>query len=200
MTDRDHKITDLLLAWRSGDPEAPNRLMPLVYDQLRLLASRYLRQEDPGHTLRTTDLVHEAYLKLFPSGLVGDNRVYFMAIMAITMRRILVDHARAHRRSKRGSGATRVAWDEALLAAQSDGTDLLDLDFALNRLSLQDPRKARLIELLYFGGLKCDEAAVVLEISTATVNRDLKLAKAWLRHELRSAPSSGPLQLNNMQP
>jgi RNA polymerase sigma factor (TIGR02999 family) len=187
MTEPSHQITELLLAWRSGDAEALDRLMPVVYDQLRSLASHYLRQERPDHTLRTTDLVHEAYLKLLSSEVVWEDRVHFMAIVAITMRRILVDHAKATRRVKRGGGAAKVLWDDALLAAQPEGTDFLDLDAALTRLSEQDPRKARLIELFYFGGLKCEEAAVVLEVSTATVNRDLKLAKAWLRQELRSA-------------
>lgn len=187
MSRPNHQITELLLAWRSGDAEALNNLMPLVYTQLRSLASHYLRQERSDHTLRPTDLVHEAYLKLLSSEVIGEHRVHFMAIVAITMRRILGDHARGNRRVKRGSGATRVIWDDALLAAQPEGTDFLDLDAALTRLSEQDPRKARLIELFYFGGLKCEEAAVVLEVSTATVNRDLKLAKAWLRQELRSA-------------
>jgi len=195
MNEPDHQITQLLLAWRSGDAEALDRLMPLVYDQLRSLASQYLRQERPGHTLRTTELVHEAYLKLLSSEVAGDDRVHFMNIVAMTMRRILVDHARANLRGKRGSGATRVVWDEALLAAQPEGTDLLDLDFALDRLSQQDPRKARLIELFYFGGLKCEEAAVVLKISTATANRDLKLAKAWLRQELRSTSAGTESQI-----
>jgi len=185
-----HQITEFLLAWRSGDAEALNQLVPMVYDRLRSLASHYLRQERPEHTLRTTEVVHEVYLKLLSSEGFGDNRVHFMAIAATTMRRILVDHARFNSRGKRGGGSARVVWDDALLAAQPEGVDLLDLDFALDRLSQQDPRKARLIELFYFGGLKCEEAAVVLEISTATVNRDLKLAKAWLRQEL-SSPSPG---------
>ncbi len=189
MTKPSQQITELLLAWRSRDSEALDQLMPLVYDQLRSMASRYLRRERPDHTLRTTDLVHEAYLKLLSSEVIGEDRVHLMAIVAIIMRRILGDHARANRRVKRGSGATRVVWDDTLLATQPEGTDFLDLDAALTRLSEQDPRKARLIELFYFGGLKCEEAAVVLEISTATVNRDLKLAKAWLRQELSSASS-----------
>ena len=187
MNEPDHQITQLLLAWRAGDAKALDRLMPLVYGQLQLLASQYLRQERPAHTLRTTDLVHEAYLKLLSSRVIGEDRFHFMAIVAITMRRVLSDHAKGNRRVKRGSGATRVVWDDALLATQPEGADFLDLDAALTRLSEQDPRKARLIELFYFGGLKCEEAAVLLEVSTATVNRDLKLAKAWLREELSAA-------------
>ena len=184
MSEPNRQITALLLAWRSGDEEALDRLMPMVYDQLRALASRYLHLERPEHTLRATDLVHEAYLKLVSFEIVGVDRIHFMAIVAITMRRILVDHAKANRRAKRGGGATRVVWDEALLATQVEGTDFLDLNSALDRLARQDPRKARVIELFYFGGLKCEEAAIALEISTATVNRDLRLAKAWLRQEL----------------
>ena len=190
MTEPSHYITELLLAWRLGDSKALDKLMPLVYDQLSSLASHYLRHERSGHTLRTTDLVHEAYLKLLSSEVVGEDRVHFMAIVAITMRRILGDHARANLRIKRGSCATRVVWDDALLATQPEGTDFLDVVAALTRLSEQDPRKARLIELFYFGGLKCEEAAVVLDVSTATVNRDLKLAKAWLRQELSSGSSN----------
>jgi len=195
MSEPDHQITELLLAWRAGNAEALDRLMPLVYGQLRSLASRYLRDERQCHTLRTTDLVHEAYLKMLSSEVLGDNRVHFTAIVAITIRRVLVDHARANRRGKRGGGAARVTLNDALLVAQPEGIDVLDLDFALERLSQQDPRKARLIELFYFGGLKCEEAAVVLEISTATVNRDLRLAKAWLRQELSSPVQNTETQI-----
>lgn len=186
MRKANHQITELLLAWRSGDIEALDQLMPLVYERLRILASHHLRQERSDLTLRTTDLVHEAYLKLVSSEVVGEDRIHFMAIVSMTMRRILVDHARARRRTKRGSGATRVVWDESLLPTQPEGTDFLDLDAALTRLSQQDPRKGRLIEMFYFGGLNCDEAAVVLEVSVPTVNRDLKLARAWLRQQLSS--------------
>jgi RNA polymerase sigma factor (TIGR02999 family) len=189
MTEPKHQITELLLAWRAGDAEALDRLMPVVYEQLRSLASHHLREERSGLTLRTSDLVHEAYLKLLSLKVVGGDRIHFMALASITMRRILVDHARANRRIKRGGGATRVVWDDALLATQPAGVDFLDLDAALTHLSEQDPRKARLIELFYFGGLKCEEAALILEVSTATVNRDLKLAKAWLRQELVSGSS-----------
>lgn len=163
--------------------------MPLVYDQLRSLASRYMRQERSGHTLSPTALVHEAYLKLLSSDVSWEDRVHFMAIAAITMRRILVDHARGSRRAKRGGGAERVALEDVLLFQEPMNLDILALDDALARLTQQDARKGRLIELSYFGGLNCEEAAAVLEVSTATVNRELKLAKAWLQQELNSASS-----------
>ena len=166
-----------------------DQLMPLIYAQLRSIASRYMRQERPDHTLRATALVHEAYLKLLSADVLWEDRVHFLSIAAVTMRRILVDHARTSRRVKRGSGARRVTWEDALLVEQAPGRDLLDLDEALTRLSEQDARKARLIELTYFGGMNCEEAAAALQISTATVNRDLKLAKAWLRGALASEPS-----------
>ena len=181
------QITSLLRAWHSGDSNAMDELMPLVYHQLRTLASRYMRQERAGHTLGPTALVHEAYLKLLSSETPWEDRVHFMAIAAITMRRILVDHARANHRNKRGSGADKVALDDIVLLQPPMNLDILALDDAMNRLSVQDARKAKLIELSYFGGMNCEEAAAVLEVSTATVNRDLKLAKAWLRHELSSA-------------
>jgi RNA polymerase sigma factor (TIGR02999 family) len=168
-----------------------DELMPLVYHQLRALASRYMRLERTGHTLGPTALVHEAYLKLLSSETPWEDRVHFMAIAAITMRRILVDHARANRRGKRGSGADRVALDDVVLLQPPMSLDILALDDAMNRLSLQDARKAKLIELSYFGGMNCEEAAAVLEVSTATVNRDLKMAKAWLRQELSGAASPG---------
>jgi RNA polymerase sigma factor (TIGR02999 family) len=181
------QITSLLRAWRAGDSNAMDELMPLVYHQLRTLASRYMRQERAGHTLGPTALVHEAYLKLLSSETPWEDRVHFMAIAAITMRRILVDHARANHRTKRGSGADKVALDDVVLLQPPMNLDILALDDAMNRLSVQDARKAKLIELSYFGGMNCEEAAAVLQVSTATVNRDLKLAKAWLRHELASA-------------
>jgi RNA polymerase sigma factor (TIGR02999 family) len=187
MTESASQITRLLHAWRSGDSNAMDQLMPLVYHQLRALASRYMRQERMGHTLGPTALVHEAYLKLLSSETPWDDRVHFMAIAAITMRRILVDHARASRRAKRGSGADHVELDDVVLLQPPMSLDILALDDAMNRLALQDARKAKLIELSYFGGMNCEEAAAHLEVSTATVNRDLKLAKAWLRQELSGA-------------
>jgi len=194
MTEPDPQITQLLLAWRSGDQGALDRLMPLVYEQLRVLASRYMRNERPDHTLRATALVHEAYLKLLTSEMHYEDRMHFLAIAAITMRRILVDRARGHRSAKRGSGGEKVCLDDVELAAEPIGPvvgiDLLDMDAALTRLAQQDERKARLIELTYFGGMTAEEAAAVMEISTATVNRELKLARAWLQRALAGGDRS----------
>jgi RNA polymerase sigma-70 factor (ECF subfamily) len=190
MTESDRQITGLLRAWRCGDAGAIDALMPLVYSQLRVLASRYMRQEHVGHTLGPTALVHEAYFKLLSADTPWEDRAHFMAIAAITMRRILVDYARNHRRSKRGSGAEKVALEDVLLSQPPMSLDILALDRAITRLSLQDARKGKLIELSYFGGLSCEEAATVLEISTSTVNRELKMAKAWLRQELSTAETA----------
>ncbi|HZL27819.1 MAG TPA: ECF-type sigma factor [Acidobacteriaceae bacterium] len=165
--------------------------MGLVYGQLHLLAQQYMRQERPDHTLRATALVHEAYLRLVSVDVGWKDRAHFLAVAAITMRRILIDHARSVQRVKRGSGEQKLSYNaienEAGILLRADPVQVLYLDAALNRLLQQDSRKAKLMEMIYFGGLNCDEAAVVLEVSVATVNRDLKLAKAWLKHELRSA-------------
>jgi RNA polymerase sigma factor (TIGR02999 family) len=189
MTEPHSKATVLLRAWRSGDASAMEELRPLVYDRLAWLASRSRSQERQGQTLNSTALVHQAYLKLLSSEVCWEDRVHFMAIAAITMRRILVDHARGSRRAKRGSGAEKVALEDALLSQVPMNLDILALDNAFILRSQYDPRKGRLIELLYFDGLSCKEAAAVVEISTATANWDLKLAKAWLQQELKSVPS-----------
>jgi RNA polymerase sigma factor (TIGR02999 family) len=187
-----HDVTGLLHAWRSGDPAALDQLMPLVYGQLHALARRYMRQEEPGHTLNTTALVHEAYLRLFNSEISVEDRAHFFALAARMMRRILVDHARAAHRQKRGGKDARrmpieEAEGEASFLATAREPDILDLDAALERLFQQDERKGRLMEMIYFAGLNCDEAAAVLSVSVATVNRDLQFARAWLRHELKEA-------------
>lgn len=190
MSESPVEVTRLLKAWRSGDSSAMDELVPLVYEQLRSLASCYMRKERSDHTLGPTALVHEAYLKLLSSEVLWEDRVHFMSIAAITMRRVLVDHARTAKRVKRGSGGARVPLDEVLLQQEPASADILALDDALSRLTQQDARKGRLIELSYFGGMNCEEAAAVLEVSTATVNRDLKLAKAWLRHALSDSPEA----------
>lgn len=188
MTSPDQDITSLLQAWRSGDKAAYEQLFTLVYDQLRRLASHYMNRERPDHTLRTTALVHEAYLRLLGSEVAWEDRSHFLAIAALTMRRILVDHARNNQRQKRGSKNRKLSLDdveqEASLLIHQNDADILDLDIALTRLSEQDQRKAKLMELIYFGGLNCEEAATVMTISLATVNREVKFAKAWLRREL----------------
>jgi RNA polymerase sigma factor (TIGR02999 family) len=187
-------LTQLLRDWRAGHPQASEQLMPLVYRQLHAIAARNMRQERPDHTLCATALVHEAYLRLAGADISWQNRMHFLAVAATTMRRILVDHAKARLRAKRGGGAPETSLDAITLnqvaaAGPNDPVDILDLDRALALLSKQDARKAQLLELFYFAGVDCEEAAGVLEISIATVNRDLRLARAWLRHALQSPPA-----------
>lgn len=177
-------ITALLHAWRDGDREALNELMPIVYAQLRSIAGSYLRSEDPSHTLGATAVVHEAFIKLVHADVGWQDRVHFLSIAARVMRRILVDHARTNRRAKRGGVAEKLPLDEALAVSLESASQLVDLDDALKRFSELDERKSRALELLYFGGLTYQETAEALGISEATVHRELKLAKAWLRHEL----------------
>ncbi|HJS44303.1 MAG TPA: sigma-70 family RNA polymerase sigma factor [Gemmatimonadales bacterium] len=178
------EVSQLLIAWKNGDGTALQRLVPLVYGELHALASRHLRGERPDHTLQTTALIHEAYLRLVGTDVAWEGRGHFLAVAAQTMRRILVDHARGRSRAKRGGGEHPVSLDEALLAAPGRGADLLALDEALERLAALDERKARAVELHYFGGLTYDETAAVLRVSPATVDRELRVAKAWLFQEL----------------
>src|SRR5437867_1301348 len=179
------RITQLLAAWSGGRREALDDLLPLVYDELRRLASRYLRHEPLGHTLQPTALVHEAYMRLIDQKKVQwRNRAHFYGVAAQIMRRILVDHARAHRAEKRGAGWERVPFIEEDLPAGADAIDVLDLDEALERLAAFDPQQERIVELRYFGGLTIDEVAEVVGLSAATVVREWTIAKAWLRAEL----------------
>jgi RNA polymerase sigma factor (TIGR02999 family) len=182
-------VTSLLLAWRSGDREALDALMAVVYRQLHVLAVGYMSRERPDHTLSATALVHEVYLKLLSADVQLQDRAHFLAVSASIMRRILIDRARSLQRVKRGGGAQKLSLvtleTTTVFLAQTNPEEVLYLDQALTRLEQQDTRKARLMEMVYFGGLNCDEAALVLEVSVATVNRDLKMAKAWLKHELR---------------
>lgn len=183
-------VTSLLLAWRSGDRDALDGLIAVVYRQLHVLAVGYMSRERPDHTLSATALVHEVYLKLLSANMHLQDRAHFLAVSASIMRRILIDRARSMQRVKRGSGGQKLSLEtvECVSALQiyTNPEEVLFLDQALQRLQQQDARKARLMEMVYFGGLNCDEAALVLEVSVATVNRDLKLAKAWMKHELRS--------------
>jgi RNA polymerase sigma factor (TIGR02999 family) len=156
----------------------------VVYDQLRKLARSYLRGERPDHTLRATALVHEAYMKLVHADVPWQSRVHFYAVAAQVLRRILIDHAKAHRRDKRGAGADKIALDEAILLGPQVGSDILELDDALKRLAQQDERKSKIVEMLFFGGLTYEETAAALDISPATVHRELTMAKAWLHREL----------------
>jgi len=179
------EITQLLKAWSGGDQAALDRLAPLVYQDLRRLARRHMRQECPGNTLQTTALVNEAYLRLADAGGVSwQDRSHFFAVAAQMMRRILVDAARARRSEKRGGLAARVNFDQVAEVVPSPANDLVALDDALNTLAEVDPRKVRVIELRFFGGLSVEETAAVLGVSPQTVMRDWKLAKAWLTLEM----------------
>jgi RNA polymerase sigma factor (TIGR02999 family) len=182
-------VTQLLKEVGQGNKQAVDDLIPLVYDQLRHLAARCLMAERPGHTLRATALVHEAYLRLAGAETDWQDRLQFYAVAARMMRRILIDHARTHGRQKRGSGAEKVSLDEAILVGEEGSLDLLDLDEALTNLADLDPRKSQIVELLFFGGLTGDECAAALNISPATMHRELKLAKAWLYRALTQTPN-----------
>jgi RNA polymerase sigma factor (TIGR02999 family) len=185
MSTNSSEISLLLDQYRDGQAEAFERLMELVYDDLRRLAAWQLQTERPGHTLQPTALVHEAYLKLAGQNPVEwQNKAHFFALAAQVMRHILVDHARARGRDKRGGGQVSVALDEALELSHPSKPSLVELDEALSMLARQDARKSRIVELRYFGGLSIEETADVLEISPTTVRREWTLAKAWLRREL----------------
>ena len=180
-------VTELLRRWNSGDREAMDRLMPIVYDELRRLAAGYLKGERPGHTLQPTALVHEAYLRLVRQDRVEwQNRAHFFGIAASMMRRVLVDHARRRQAEKRDAGGFRLTLQlgEAFEAARDP--ELIELDQALGRLERLDSDQARVVELRFFGGLTVEETAVVLGISTATVKREWRTAKAFLRREMAS--------------
>jgi RNA polymerase sigma factor (TIGR02999 family) len=178
-------VTQLLIKWRAGDRQALNDLIPLVYDELCRLAAGFMRDENRGHTLQPTALVHEAYLRLTEMDPAWQNRAHFFAVAARLMRRILVDHARTKQRMKRGGpGALKVTLNENLRLSSGQNADILALDEAIEKLSRLDERKARIVELHYFGGLTYDETAKALQISAATVDRDLRFAKAWLFREL----------------
>ena len=183
------EVTELLQEWSSGRREALDRLLPKIYVELRRLAASYLRRERPDHTLQATALVNEAFLKLVDQKAVHwQNRAHFFGIAAQAMRRILVDHARAHAAGKRGAGQQPIAFDEAVAIAPARDIDLLALDEALTRLQAIDPQQSRIVELRYFGGLTIDETAEVMRISPATVGREWTLAKAWLYAELSARP------------
>jgi len=179
-------LTGLLVAWSNGDEGAGNGLMEAVYGELRRLARGYLRRERTDHSLPPTALVHEAYLKLVDQRRVRwQNRAHFFAIAAHMMRRILVDHARAHGAAKRGAGVTVPLEAEADDVADLPSTDLLALDAALDKLAALDPRQSQLVELRFFGGLTVEETAAVLRVAPITVKRDWLLARTWLYRELR---------------
>jgi len=174
------EVTGLLLDWSKGDLQAYEKLVPLVDKELHRIAHRYMSRKGPGHTLQTTALVNEAYLRLVDQKVHWENRSHFFGIAAELMRRILVDHARSHQYSKRGGGAQKIRLNEAVLMARERSSDLVALDEALTNLAAFDPRKARVVELRFFGGLNIEETAEVLEVSTNTVKRDWTTARAWL--------------------
>lgn len=179
-------VTQLLLAWSDGDTTALERLLPYVETELRRLASYHMRREKAGHTLQTTALVNELYLKLVDQTQAKwQNRAHFFAVAAQLMRRILVDYARRQLRSKRGGGVSDLALDEAVIISQEKSEDILSLNDALDRLAKLDPLKANIVELRHFGGLSVEETAEVLKISEVTVMRHWALAKSWLRREVR---------------
>lgn len=179
------RITQMLLDWSRGDQQALDKLMPLVYDELRRLASHYLRHERPDHTLQTTALVHEAYLQLIDQRHVRwQNRAHFFGIAATLMRRILVEHARSRHAAKRGGGESKLSIDEVIGLSKQREVDLIALDDALTGLAAIDPEKSRMVELRFFGGLTVKETAEVLGVSPITVHRAWRITKAWLQREL----------------
>ncbi|PYS59427.1 MAG: RNA polymerase subunit sigma-70 [Acidobacteria bacterium] len=184
-----HTVTEMLAEWSdSGDREALDKLIPIVCEELRRQAARYLQRERPGHTLQTTALVHEAYVRLIDqAGVRWQNRAHFFGIAAEMMRRILVDHARKRRATKRGGDALKLTLNEALNASGERNLDLIAVDEALTKLAAVDQQQAWVVELRFFGGLNVEETAEVLSISARTVKRDWSVAKAWIRRELRAA-------------
>lgn len=188
----DPGVTQLLLAWRDGDDAALARLTPLVHAELQRIARRCMRGEASGHTLQATALVNEVYIRLIDTQKMSwQNRAHFLAMAARTMRRILVDSARARASQKRGSGGVRVTFTEELDVSDEKGLDVIALDDALEALADEEPRRSRVVELRFFGGLSVKETAAVLDISAETVMRDWKAARAWLLREIGTRRPSG---------
>lgn len=185
-------VTQLLVNWGKGDKAALDQLTPILYDELRRLADSYLRRERDDHTLQPTALVHEAYMKLADqTKLEWQNRAHFFGIAAQVMRHILVDHSRKHNADKRGSGMPKVPIEEGFMVSDEQrSSDVVALDDALHTLAKIDERKSKIIELRYFGGLTVEEMAEVLQISVATIGRELRMAQAWLHREMTAPPAS----------
>jgi RNA polymerase sigma factor (TIGR02999 family) len=180
-----HELTQLLISWGQGDQSAIDQLMPLVRTELRRLARNYMARENPGHTLQTSALINEAYIRLVDQQNVPwQNRNHFFAVAAQVMRHILIDHARAHLYAKRGGGAHKVSLDEVEASTSQRAVELLALDDSLNSLAALDPRKSQIIELRFFGGLTIEETAEAMNISPITVTREWRTARAWLRREI----------------
>jgi RNA polymerase sigma factor (TIGR02999 family) len=179
------EVTRLLVDWSGGNQAALDRLLPLVYDELRRVAKSHMRREQPGSVLQTTALVHEAYLRLVDQKNVRwQTRAHFFAVAARVMRHILIDYARGRQRAKRGGGLSDVPLEDVAILSDARADELVAVNSALDNLTAADPRKARVFELRYFGGMSVDEAAEALKVSPATVARDWRLAKAWLRREI----------------
>ncbi len=189
MPENTKQFTQLLHEWGGGSKEALDQLMPIIYDELRKLAGYYLNSERRDHTLRATALVNEAYMRLVKSDVTYQDRSHFYAVAARTLRHILVDYAKTRRRDKRGGGIENLPIDEAILVGAESYRGLVELDDALNALAVHDQAKAKVVELLFFGGLTYDEAAAVMGISRATLHREMKMAKAWLHRELTRSVS-----------
>jgi RNA polymerase sigma factor (TIGR02999 family) len=187
-----HEVTSLLQAWSAGDEQALDKLAPLVYQELHRTAHRYMARENSGHTLQTTALVNEVYLRLVNVQKVDwQDRAHFYAICARMMRRVLTDFARSRRYLKRGGAVVHLPFEEALFPGPEDHPDIVDLDEALNILASMDQRKTQVVELRFFGGFSVEETAKVLDVSVETVYRDWKLAKVWLMRELRKENRHG---------
>lgn len=179
------QVTELLINWSKGDPAALEELIPLVHAELRRIARRYMARQKQGHTLQTSDLINEAYLRLINQHNVEwKDRAHFFAMSAQIMRNILIDHARKYQYAKRGAGAHKVMLDEASMVADQRSVELVALDDALTELAAIDERKSRLVELRFFGGLTVEEAAAVLDVSPATAQREWRAARAWLEHSM----------------
>jgi RNA polymerase sigma-70 factor (ECF subfamily) len=194
MTHLPHEVTQLLVAWGDGDRAALDQLTPLVYEELHRLAHNHMGRERQGHTLQTSALVNEAYVRLIDQRNVRwQNRAQFFSIASRLMRRILIDHARSHQYAKRGGGTRRVSLDEAAVVAQEQAAELVVLDDALKSLAAIDPRKCQVVELRFFGGMSVEESAEVLGVSAVTVMRDWSTAKAWLQREMEKEVSAEEL-------
>src|SRR5262245_56147706 len=187
MASSQHEVTELLQKWRSGDSQALDKLTPLVYDELHRLAHRYLRGERPGHTLQTTALLHEAYMQLVGQEVEWQSRAHFFAVSAQVMRHILVDYALQRGSAKRGGELQRVDLNTEAIVSRERARELIALDEALKALNEVYPRRSRVVELRYFGGLNNTEAAAVMKVSEATIERDWRFARAWLYRELQQA-------------
>lgn len=185
MGDIQQEITQLLLKWGKGDSAALDELVPIVYPELRRIARRYMGRENSQHTLQTSALINEAYLRLVDSTAVEwQDRAHFFAVAAQVMRHILIDHARRYRSGKRGGGATRITLDDAVISIEERADEFVALDAALEGLAKVDPRKSKIVELRFFGGLTVEETAEVMKLSAITVKREWRSAKAWLRREI----------------